>query len=212
MRKLTAVLLGLALILPAGCGEAKKEPPTLYDKGLAVVAALAGELNGEYVGYFTSSEIAKLAEELAEQDYSDPLCVYELKYADSGLKRFLLGITGEDGDIPQEVMDRMGGFTYLANIINVRKGTDYLALSSILTATELFVNETVTQDAAYLYFYEDAYPVLVSYQAGEDGAVYAVGSFVFSDTLKERGTGGLDELSEDFMMFSGALEITQVTE
>lgn len=210
MRKLTAVLLGLALILPAGCGEAKKEPPTLYDKGLAVVATLAGELNGEYVGYFISTEVAKLAEELAEQDYSDPVCVYELKYADGGLKRFLLTVTGDD--IPQEVMDRMGGFTYLANMLNGRKGTDYLALSSILTATELFVNETVTQDAAYLYFYEDAYPVLVSYQAGEDGAVYAVGSFLFSDTLKERGTDGLDELLEDFRMFSGALEITQVTE
>lgn len=211
MKKLTAAVICLMLVLAAGCGEEKKEPPSLYDKGLAIVTTLSGELNGEYVGYFTSSEIAGIAEELAKQDYSTPSGVYELKYAKGGFKQFLGVIIGGNDEIPEGVLEKLTGFSYLANMINARKGANYLALSSVLTAQELFVNETVTEDVCYIYFYENAYPVLVSYQAGEDGAIYAVGNYIFSDGLKEQGIDWLKELmGDDFMMLPEVMEITQI--
>lgn len=214
MKKIiTAAALCLLLLLAAGCGEAKKERPSLYDKGLAIVAALSEELNEEYVEYFTSYYLAQLVEELAKQDYSEPVNVYELKYAkDGGLKQFLGDVIGVNDEMPEGVWERLTGFSYMANMINARKGTDYLALSSILTASELFVNETVTEDVSYIYFYEDAYPVLVSYRAGEDGAVYAVGNYIFSDELREQGIDWLEELTggEFFAILSDVMEITQV--
>lgn len=212
MKKIiTAAAVCMVILLAAGCGEEKKERPALYDKGLEIVATLSEELNEEYVGFFTSSAIAEIAKELGKQDYSEPESVYQLKYGDGGLGKFLAGIVGTD-KIPDEVSEKMGGFSYLANLINAQMGANYLALSSVLTADELFVNEAETEDGAYIYFYKDAYPVLVSYRVGEDGAIYMTGSYIFNDDLKESGMDGFNELmGEGYLtMFPNFIETTQV--
>lgn len=214
MKKITVITLWLMLFLAAGCGEKTKDRPTLYDKGLECVTALSGELNEEYIGYFSSSgELTELAEQLADQDYSQPESVYELTYSDGGLNQFLTAVAGASAEeIPDTVRDRVAGFSYLANIINAGKGTEYLALSSILTAEELFVNEAVTEDAAYIYFYRDAYPVMVSFHVGEDGAVHATANYIFNDEMKENGAGVLagEAGGADLQMFLQLFEITQI--
>lgn len=207
-------MLCLMFFLTAGCGEKPKDRPTLYDKGLSCVVTLSEELDEEYIGYFSSyGGLTDLVKEFAKQDYSEPKSVYELTYSDGGLKQFLTFVIGESAkEIPDAVRDRMGGFSYLANIVNARKGSDYLAASSILTAEELFVNEAVTKDSAYIYFYEDAYPVMVSFHAGEDGAVHAVGNYIFSDEMKAQGADiftGADGGAE-LQMFLQLFEITQI--
>lgn len=201
-------------LVTAGCGEKPKDRPTLYEKGLSCVATLSEELDEEYIEYFSSyGELTELVREFAKQDYSTPESVYEIKYADGGLRQFLTVVIGEQADgLPDTVRDRMKGFSYLVNIINARMGSDYLAASSMLTAQELFVNEAVTEDTAYIYFYRDAYPVLVSFQAGEDGAVLAVGNYIFSDAMKEYGSDALTktESETDLQMFLRLFEMTQI--
>lgn len=185
----------------------------MYDKGLEIAAALSEECNGEYVAYFSAyGELTEIAEELAAQDYSQPKSVYEVKYSEDGFKQLLESAMGTGDELPEAILKRVAGFSYLANMVNARKGTNYIALSSILTAEELFVNETVTEDTAYLYFYEDAYPVLVSYHAGEDGAIHAVGNYIFNDELKEQGMDALNEMlgEEFFAMFPDVIEVTQI--
>lgn len=208
------VFLCLLMVCMAGCGQEKKQQPSLYDKGLEVIEALSQELNESYVKYFsTDDEITVLVEELAGQDYSVPQSVYQLNYSGSGMRELIFGLSaGTDDEIPQQVQKRLNNLLYIVNIINAGKGTTYLALSSILTADELFVNDTVTENTAYLYFYENAYPVYVFYQVGEDGAVHATGSFLFSDEIKEQGVDFLNELMgpEVFGELSGVVEITQI--
>lgn len=185
----------------------------MYDKGLEIAAALSEECDGEYVAYFSSyGELTEIAKELSAQDYSQPQSVYEVKYSADGFKQLLESATGTSDELPEAVLKRVAGFSYLANMFNAWKGTNYIALSSILTADALFVNETVTEDTAYLYFYENAYPVLVSYHAGEGGAVHAVGNYIFNDELKEQGMDAFDEMlgEEFFAMFSDVIEITQI--
>ncbi len=208
------VTLSLAL-LSTGCGAEKKERPSLYDKGLSCVATLSEELNEEYVGYFSSySGHAEIVKELAKQDYSKPESVYELKYPDGGLKQFVLSLSlgnMSTDDIPDTILERASGFSYLANMINARLGAEYLALSSILSAEELFVNEAVTEQVAYLFFYEDDYPVMVSFGIREDGAIYATGTYIFSDEMKEQGGDCLtDGNATDFVMFLQFFEIEQI--
>lgn len=185
----------------------------MYDKGLEIVTALSEECNEEYVAYFSSyGELTELAGELATQDYSQPESVYEVKYSAEGFKQLLESAVGINDELPEAVFKRMAGFSYLANMVNAWKGTNYIALSSILTADALFVNETVTEDTAYLYFYDNAYPVLVSFHAGEGGAVHAVGSYIFNDELKEQGMDAFDEMlgEEFFAMLSDVIEVTQM--
>lgn len=202
------------VLLSTGCGAEKKERPSLYDKGLSCVATLSEELNEEYIGYFSSySELSEIVKELAKQDYSKPESVYELKYPDGGLKQFLISISIGNistDDIPDMILERAAGFSYLANMINARMGTEYLAISSILSAEELFVNEAVAENAAYLYFYKDAYPVMVSFRVGEDGAIHAAGTYLFSDALKEQGADFLLNDKADFVMFLQFFEIEQI--
>lgn len=215
-KRVIAVAAALSLaLLTAGCGtkEAEKtERPSLYDKGLACAATLSEELTQEYVGYFSPSpELIEIVEELAKQDYSELESVYELKYPDGGLEQLLTFIIGASfADAPNTVLQRAAGFSYMANMINARLGVNYLALSSILSAQELFVNEAVTEDTAYLYFYRDAYPVMVSFRVGEDGAIYATGTYLFDDEMKELGADCLTEGESDWMMFFRLFEISEV--
>ncbi len=214
MKKNALIVLCLMLMIMAGCREKPKDRPTLYDKGLSCVTTLSKELDEKYIEYFSSyGAITELVKEFAKQDYTEPESVYELTYSDGGLKQFLTVVIGESAkEIPDAVRDRMKGFSYLVNIINARKGSDYLAVSSILAAEELFVNEAVTKDVAYIYFYKDAYPVMVSFHAGEDGAIHAVGNYIFSDEMKERGAdvlAGTDGEAE-LQMFLQLFEINQI--
>ncbi|MCM1536757.1 MAG: hypothetical protein NC126_12630 [Clostridium sp.] len=212
---LAAAILSL-MLLATGCGKEKKqEPPSLYDKGLSCVTTLSQELNEEYIGYFTSYEFSEIVTELAKQDYSQPESVYELKYPDGGLKQLILSLSLGDAstdDIPDAVLEKVAGLSYLANMINARMGTNYLALSSILSADELFVNEEVTENTAYLYFYKNAYPVMVSFRVGEDGAIHATGSYIFSDEMKDYGGDCLLDGKQDldFVMLLQFFEIEQI--
>jgi len=214
MMKKIIVFVCLFMVCMTGCGQEKKQQPSLYDKGLEVCETLSQELNENYVSYFsTGGEIIALVEELSGQDYSTPQSVYQLNYSESGMRKLILGlVAGNNEEVPEPVQKRLNNLSYIVNIINARKGTAYLALSSILTADELFVNDTVTENTAYLYFYENAYPVFVFYQVGEDGAIHATGSFLFSDEIKEQGVDVLNELMgpEVFGELAGVVEITQI--
>ncbi len=214
MMKKIIVFVCLLMVCMTGCGQEKKQQPSLYDKGLEVCESLSQELNENYVGYFSAAEeITALAEELAGQDYTSPQSVYQLNYSESGMRKMILGlVAGNDEEIPEQVQKKLNNLLYIVNIINARMGTSYLALSSILTADELFVNDTVTKNTAYLYFYENAYPVFVFYQVGEDGAIHATGSFLFSDEIKEQGADVINELMgpEVYGDLAGVVEITQI--
>lgn len=216
MKKYVIAAFCILLLLAAGCGQEKKQQPSLYDKGLEVAEALSQELNEDYVSYFSAGdEIIAFTKELAGQDYSNPQSVYQLQlsWSESRLMELILGVSaGTDDEIPEQVQKRLNNLSYIVNIINARKGTAYLALSSILTADELFVNDTITENTAYVYFYENAYPVFVSYQVGEDGAIHAVGGYIFSDELKEQGAGVLKEMlgQDAYEDFSTVVQITQI--
>lgn len=214
MKKLViAAVATLSLALFAtGCGAEKKERPSLYDKGLSCVATLSEELDDEYVRYFSPyPELTEMVKELAKQDYSEPESVYELKYPDGGLEQLLIYLLGSSvKGAPDTVLQRASVFSYLANMINARLGADYVALSSILSVNQLFVNEAVTEDAAYLYFYKDAYPVMVSFRVGEDGAIQATGTYLFIDEMKEQGADCLTKGESDWMMFFQLFEVAEV--
>lgn len=62
--------------------------------------------------------------------------------------------------------------------INGMSGVDNLAAASLCTVGKTFVNENVTEDTIYLYTYENALPVAVTFAVGDDFSVSANGVFV----------------------------------
>lgn len=85
-----------------------------------------------------------------------------LDNASEGLKNFLL----------QRVLGS------LMTQINGMSGVENLAASSVCTVGKTFVNENANEDVIYLYTYEEAKPIAVTFTVGEDNAVSATGVFV----------------------------------
>ena len=86
-------------------------------------------------------------------------------------------------------------------------GVAKLAAANACTAQKTFVSKDVTAPVTYLYVYGGATPAAVTFMPGEDGAVMALGVFVFTDSLP---TGSLEEVKELFAPYSATVE--QVTE
>lgn len=74
-----------------------------------------------------------------------------------------------------------------------------VVLSSLLTATELFVCEGVREDSVtnYLYVFREGFPIMVSFRAGRDGAVQGVGKVLFDRELNLTSEDELKAYLED---------------
>ncbi len=58
-----------------------------------------------------------------------------------------------------------------------------LAASSVLTMGKTFVDTTLNKNVMYIYIFEDAVPVAVTFTKGEDNTVSASGTFVMYDAF-----------------------------
>lgn len=79
--------------------------------------------------------------------------------------------------------------------INGMSSVENLAASSVCTVGKTFVNENVTEDVIYLYVYENAIPVAVTFTIGENQAVSASGIFIMYDGFT---CGSADEIKSFF--------------
>lgn len=61
-------------------------------------------------------------------------------------------------------------------------GAAYAAAASIYSASKTFVNSNVTENAIYLYVYENGCPVMLHVIAGEGGAATATGTFILDQS------------------------------
>ncbi len=199
-KKLAALLLAACLTAGAGtgaCAAEEETAPSLYDRGLEVVHMLAEMAQSEeWVGMFTDEgQIRSAVEGVADGDYSAPKAVYALSVADDELER-LAALSGL-GDLSDELkayfLQRMMGS--LMNRVNSLDGAEILAAANICTYAKTFVDESAEGDFIYLYAYEGAAPVAVTFTTGEDHTVTASGAFVLCDDFT---CGSAEEIADFF--------------
>ena len=82
-------------------------------------------------------------------------------------------------DLKELLLQRVLGS--LMTQINGLSGVENLAAASVCTVGKTFVNENADHDVIYLYTYEDAKPVAVTFLVGENKTVSANGVFVMYD-------------------------------
>ena len=80
-----------------------------------------------------------------------------------------------------ELMRRMHGS--LLNRINAFEGAYRVAVSSILSTNKLFIAPENCENAIYQFTFEKSHPVMVTYHAGEGGAVSADGGFALDNNF-----------------------------
>ena len=199
MKKIFSFIAVLALIF--SLSACQRTPDTtnsgsktgnLADDGMKVISLMNEMLNNDEYGLMVLSNYSKYVEiinAVRRGNYSKPTAVYELKMD----TRMVIG-AGRDGF--SEALDRYVDSMANASVvsyINSAESIDGVAVSSLFSATVAFVDESVKEDAMYLYVFEDGHPIFVNFTCGEDGAVRASGNFIMNAELNPGSADGIEE-------------------
>lgn len=205
MKKLIrSTLSGLAIVVAlimifnlSACGKKNDtETKSLYAQGLEIVQ-LMSEMTQieEYVELYSgSNEIKTIIQNIGIGDFSSPKAVYAISIAEDDLA----AMVGSNQDNVSEELKNYIMQKSLASLmmqINGMSSVENLAASSVCTVGKTFVNENVTENVIYLYVYENAIPVAVTFTIGENQAVSASGIFIMYDGFT---CGSADEIKSFF--------------
>lgn len=199
---LVGLVAGVAAIMVlslSGCNgtESKPEQKSLYAQGLEVVGLMAEMTQtDEYVDLHTGdSEIKTIIHEISTGDYSEPKAVYSISMTEENLAAIaeLDNLEETSEKLKDFLLQRVLGS--LMTQLNGMSGVKNLAAASVCTVGKTFVNENADDSVIYLYTYEDAVPVAVTFTVGEDKAVSATGVYVM---YEEFPCGYVDEIKGFF--------------
>lgn len=155
---------------------------SLYDRSLDMIGALselvADENYRNNVGL--PKKLEGIVSSLLEMNYSKPYAVYRVANLDNILEFIISGVSVTlDDDIKKYIeIDFSDG---ICNMILSSYGSEAIAANAIFNINNVFTDENVTENEMFIYVYEDAYPVAVTYIIGENGAVLANASYLISD-------------------------------
>ena len=186
MRKsIKNTLIGLFIVisLTACSCKGNAEAKSLYEQGLEIVQLLSEMTQTEgYADVYTgNSEVKAVIQSISTGDYSSPKAVYAISVADDDLAAMVeLNRLGNVSDELKNFLLRRARSALMTQI-NSMSGVENLAAASVYTAGKSFVNENAAEDVIYLYTYENARPIAVTFTIGENQSVSASGMFVMYD-------------------------------
>ena len=179
------MLIGLVIVLSlTACSDKSDvEAKSLYEQGLEIVQLLSEMTQTEgYADVYTgNSEVKAVIQSISTGDYSSPKAVYAISAADDDLAAMVeLNRLGNVSDELKNFLLRRARSALMTQI-NSMSGVENLAASSVCTAGKSFVSENAAEDVIYLYTYENARPIAVTFTIGENHSVSASGMFVMYD-------------------------------
>jgi len=201
---------GLAsLMLLSSCGVTDSELPSLEIRGMQIVSMLEEIAESEdYLSIYSSDEeLRNIIDTFAEGDHSDPAVIYRLTLSEESVKS-LCGtdiLTSLSHELQAFLESRVQAS--IINIANARGGSTALAATSICTAGKTFVSDEITADTIYLYTFENAVPVAVSFTVGEGNTVSASGTFLIAEELN---TDSPETIREFFSEIDLAVEVVSL--
>lgn len=191
-RLFSATMTIILCFMMTACGKGdeedsgKKSEKPLYKQGMEIVELIDEKVHSDaYLNLIATGTIAEsdFIAEMKETDYAKPDEIYEIVFPEDTLEELWKSELTEDmEDMPKLLKKEMegrllGGFV---NLINGKNGALALACSGVLTSNVLFVDEDAKeQNIMYVYCYENAYPVAVTFTYGKNGAVMASGAPCF---------------------------------
>ena len=203
-KRIVAVVISIVLALGvSGCGGGNSSNKTLYEQGLEVISLMEEMASSDtYLKiYSVSSEIQDIMRTAGEGDFSEPKAIYRVATSEETL----LGLAEIAGsEAPEGLSDTLKGYVQsrmngaIINQVNATGGAATLAAASICTGGKTFVSDELTEDVIYLYTYESAVPVAISFAVGEDGAVSATGNFILYEGFNVDTEQDIKDFFEEF--------------
>lgn len=202
MKKLLAACLASVMLLSACGTPAETETRSLYEHGLDIVSMLNEIVESdEYVSVYSASEdILSIINSIEEGDHTAPNAVYQLMIPEESL------LALSEVEAMPNLSDELRAFltgrvqASVINIANSRNGANTLAATSICTVGKTFVSSEITGNTIYLYTFENASPVAVSFTVGEDSTVSASGTFLLSEDLNADSPDSIREFFSELTL------------
>lgn len=212
----------LVLCLSAcGNSESNTAGKSLYTQGLEIIQLMnEAAQSEEYINIYTeNSEIKSIVQNISAGDYSAPKAVYAISITDENLAASVYAISTTDENLaaieeltspdnPSEMLKSFlmqKIFSSVMTQINGLSSVENLIATSICTVSRCFVNENVNDNIIYLYTYDNAVPVAVTFIVGENHAVSASGVFILHDEFTCDST---DEIKSFFSDIT--VDVTEV--
>lgn len=193
-----------------GSGKASAGEKSLYEHGMEAISLLDEMVKNDTYGQWMSgsAEIQKVAEQIKIGDYTAPRAVYKISVPADFLESFLT-MMGEDASAVSGLSETLQAdlnkrmINSISSQINSMQGTVYLAASSIYTAEKTFVSHETLETVLYLYTYENAFPVMVTFCPGEGGSMSARAVLLLDENLASAAEEDVEELLDGIYFLSG---------
>ena len=187
MKRSLAVFLSVIMSLSlCACGSeisTKTDEKSLYEHGLDVIAVMTEMTQSEsYVETYTGNgEIKEIVQIIGEGDYTIPKAVYAITASTEQIAAYAgLDSLSNASDELQKTMENKF-IAALISQVNGMSGAMNLAAASVCTAGKTFVSDRISENVIYLYIFDDAHPISITFTCGEDSTVSASGMFVIYD-------------------------------
>ena len=188
MRKMIlAILIALNVFLSMGCDKQVKEEnkESLYEHGLEVIHLMSEMAQSTaFSNTYTGNEsILNIIHKIGDGNYEEIKKVYMISFDKKNLENMteLAGVVGMSDELKGYTMQRM--ITAIVSYINAYSGAEKLSAASVCAASKTFVSNELDHDSVFIYTYKDAYPVAVTFIAGEDNSVLANGMFLVNESF-----------------------------
>ena len=183
MKKVIAIRMSvLRMASMTGCRVSTKTP---VERGEEVIALMSEMTENENVleSLSGSQEIKEKVLQIGTKEPEYPDAVYEVKLSKENLP-LTADFEGISDSLKQNLIAR--SYAAVGPQLNALEGVEFLAASSMCTASISFKTGSIAENLLYIYFYRDGAPVMVSFSANADGIVTATGTYLFKDEEEDK--------------------------
>lgn len=183
----------------------------LLDHGQEVLDLMIEKIDCEaYVKLMGSSSLtnSEYYQKLKKMEYSKPLRIYKITLTEEFLNLVWAQMTSDAAEIQdlsenlqKELRSRLLGT--IVTIFNQRMtSVESVAVGSLLNTGKSFVEKGMSSDPVMLlYIYEDAYPLVVSFNSNDEGVLGVSANVLFVEEIKSESESEIrTSISE---LFSG---------
>lgn len=178
--KILTVFLCTTLLLTMLSSCAAKDK-FLKNCGEDVISMMAEMLESDEFAevYEVPDQLMETISKLSDGDFQEIDEIYELIIP---VDQFTETSFDED-DFSEDLYQYVCSSAYVsfANRINVQSGNESLAASSMYCAQKCFTNRKLEENTIYLYVFEDACPIAISFTMSGKDTIRATGYFIIND-------------------------------
>lgn len=195
----------------------------LYEYGYKAAESLSLKADSEgYEEMYSQPADVKewLGDNLKNKNFGNPVHIYEVNISGDVFEKLMevasleLGDTVDLNSFPQGLKDELSG-TVMMNIMNIynsRTGGVYaITASSVYRGTYLVADSSIEKrNVAYIFTYDDTYPVWISFGFGDNGAISVGASLIFDEELKGAEQVEFEKALNQMPQIAGMFEIKKV--